>query len=80
MTFSDQIKERKEIVESAINTLSVDALSLVGAFEIRIDELESDLDNAREDLELEKALTVKLKGLLDASPWYQADDDEEGAP
>ena len=65
MTFSDQIKERKVILTGSCEILASDISSIVDAFETRIMELESDLDNAREDLELEKALTVKLKGLLD---------------
>ena len=79
MTFSDQIKERKGILTGACEILASEIGSVVDAFEYRIMELESDLDNAREDLENEQALTVKLKGLLDASPWYPADDDE-GTP
>ena len=65
MTFSDQIKELKHVLNQSRIMLTGDTDSIVNAFEIRIMELESDLDNAREDLELEKALTKKLKGLLD---------------
>jgi len=65
MTFSDQIKERKEIVELSCQVACADQDLLVTSLELRIMELESDLDNAREDLELEQALTKKLKGLLD---------------
>lgn len=65
MTFSDQIKERKEIHMTAVGIHGASVNSVFECFEYRIMELESDLDNAREDLENEKALTKKLKGLLD---------------
>jgi len=65
MTFSDQIKERKQVLEESRNMLTTDTDAIINAFETHIMELESDLDNAREDLELEKALTTKLKGKLD---------------
>ena len=72
MTFSDQIKERKQVLNESRIMLTTDTDGLTDALEYRIEELET-------DLELEKALTVKLKGLLDASPWYSEDDDE-GTP
>ena len=73
MTFSDQIKERKQVLHESRVLATLDADSLTDALEYRIEELET-------DLELEKALTVKLKGLLDASPWYPAEDDEAAMP
>ena len=58
MKFSDQIKERKQVLEESRTMLTTDTDGLTDALEYRIEELET-------DLELEKALTVKLKGLLD---------------
>ena len=65
MIFSDQIKERKHVLNQSRIMLTGDTDAIINDFETHIMELESDLDNAREDLELEKALTKKLKGLLD---------------
>lgn len=65
MKFSEQIKERKQVLEESRVMLTTDTDAIVNAFETRIMELESDLDNAREDLENEQILTKKLKGLLD---------------
>ena len=58
MTFSDQIKERKQVLNESRIMLTTDTDGLTDALEYRIEELET-------DLELEKALTVKQKGLLD---------------
>ena len=65
MTFSDQIKELKEMHAEALTQQQQAVARIVDCFETHIMELKSDLDNAREDLDNEKALTVKLKGLLD---------------
>jgi ribosome assembly protein YihI (activator of Der GTPase) len=65
MTFAEEIRERKATLAEARNALTMNTDLLVNALEVRILELESDLDNAHEDLENDKALTVKLKGLLD---------------
>jgi chromosome segregation ATPase len=65
MNFAEEIKERKERMYDA-NALALStAYGLVDALELRIEELGSDLDNAHEDIEREKALTKKLKGKLD---------------
>ena len=56
-SFSDQIKERKQVLNESRIMLTTDTDGLTDALEYRIEELET-------DLELEKALTVKLKGLL----------------
>jgi hypothetical protein len=65
MTFSEEIKEHKDEVSASRQAAMSDADGLVDALELRIDELDSDLDNAHEDLENEQALTKKLKGLID---------------
>jgi chromosome segregation ATPase len=65
MTFAEEIRDRKAILGEARNALTMNTDLLTNALEVRILELESDLDNAHEDLENEKALTKKLKGLLD---------------
>jgi len=54
MTFSDQIKERKQTLNESRIMLTCDTDSLTDTLELRIDELESDFDNAREDLELKR--------------------------
>ena len=65
MTYADEIKERKE--NGLMPGLSYNAAmdSLFECQERHIMEQQTDLDNAREDLENEKELTAKLKGLLD---------------
>ncbi len=65
MTFSDQIKDADAWVAEAIEELTKASAAREEIRTHHVNELESDLDNAREDLELEKALTAKLKGLLD---------------
>ena len=65
MNFSDQIKELKEMHAEALTQQQQAVARIVDCFETQIMHIESDLDNDREDLELEKTLTVKLKGLLD---------------
>lgn len=65
MEFSDQIKERKQILAESRHTLTNHTDFLTDALEHRIMELESDVENLQEDLENQKDLTKKLKGLLD---------------
>jgi hypothetical protein len=65
MTFAEEIRERKATLGEDRNAQTMNTDLLVNALEVRILELGSDLDNAHEDLENEKALTKKLKGLLD---------------
>jgi hypothetical protein len=66
-TFAEEIKERKQILDAARQTLAGETDVVINRLEYRICELESDLDNAHEDLENEKALTKKLKCLLDGA-------------
>jgi hypothetical protein len=66
-TFAEEIRDRKVTLAEARNALTMNTDLLVNALEVRILELGSDLDNAHEDLENEKALTKKLKGLLDGA-------------
>ena len=65
MTFAEEIKELTEIVANSEQTLATEKVALTNSFEYRIMSLESDLDNAHDDIENEKALTKKLKGKLD---------------
>lgn len=58
MNFTDQIKERKENLKAARQVHDTETSYLINSFEYRIEELDT-------DLELEKELTEKLKGLLD---------------
>ena len=65
MTYDDEIKERKEIEAVALAGYIGARSGVVHCFETRIMHLDADLEEARQDLENEKALTAKLKGLLD---------------
>lgn len=49
MDFSDQIKERKNLVAESAVVVAENTTALINALECRINELESDLDNALED-------------------------------
>jgi hypothetical protein len=64
-TFADEIRERKATLAEARNSLTMNTDLLVNALEVRILELDSDLDNAHEDLENEKALTRELKDTIE---------------
>lgn len=65
MTYDDEIKDLQEDLAEAIQAQGLAIARTRVRSARQIDEQESDLDNAREDLENEKALTKKLKALLD---------------
>lgn len=65
MNFADEIRERKATLGEARNALTMNTDLIVNALEVRILELGSDLENLEQDLENEKLLVCKLKGLLE---------------
>jgi hypothetical protein len=64
-TFAEEIKERKVRLKGSREAYEAETSYTINALEYRIEELGSDLDNAHEDLENEKALTADLKKRLE---------------